>query len=368
RDGAGSALLRCRDGCLFLAGSGASPAGDRPFVDRWNVATGAKDRLFESAEGRYETFVGFLEGGERRLLVRTESPTSPPALVVVDAATGDREPFLEFGDPAAEWTRGITKQLITYEREDGVALSGTLYLPPGVDPGAKLPALVWAYPLEYVQKSDAGQVRAAPTRYTRISGASHLFLLLAGYAVFDQVAMPVVGPSRSANDTFIEQLAMNARAALAALADTGRIDTTRVAIGGHSYGAFMTANLLAHTDLFAAGIARSGAYNRTLTPFGFQNEERTYWEAPQVYLAMSPFMHAPKIDEPLLMIHGEDDNNSGTFPIQSERLFAAIKGHGGTARLCFLPHESHGYRGRESVLQCLAEMCDWMDTHVKPAR
>ena len=361
----GRSVLRSRDGNLFLSGSGASPQGSRPFLDRWDVETGAKQRMFHCAAGRYETFVGFLDRDGERLLVRSESPSDPPKMIVVDAASGAREDFLTFADPVAEFTQGITKKLIKFEREDGVPLSGTLYLPPGQPAGVKLPALVWAYPREYVNKSDAGQIRATPTRYTRLSGSSHLFLLLHGYAVFDQVAMPIVGPQRGANDTFVEQLRMNARAAIAALEKSGAVDTDRVALGGHSYGAFMTANLIAHSDLFAAGIARSGAYNRTLTPFGFQNEERTFWQAPEIYFAMSPFMHAHKIDQPLLLIHGADDNNSGTFPIQSERLFAAIKGHGGTARLCFLPHESHGYRARESVLQCLAEMCDWMDHHVR---
>ena len=361
----GKSVLRVRDGWLFLSGRGASPTGDRPFLDRWNPETGAKQRVFQAAEGRYETFVGFLDAAGDRLLVRSESPTEAPRLIVVDAGSGAREEFMTFDDPVAEFTRGITKRLIKFEREDGVPLSGTLYLPPGYEDGEKLPALVWAYPREYIKKSDAGQIRLVPTRYTRLSGSSHLFLLLHGYAIFDRVAMPIVGPQRGANDTFVEQLRMNAAAAIEALAETGAVDIDRVALGGHSYGAFMTANLMAHSDLFAAGIARSGAYNRSLTPFGFQNEERTFWEAPEIYFAMSPFMHADKINEPLLLIHGADDNNSGTFPIQSKRLFAAIKGHGGTSRLCMLPAESHGYRARESVLHCLAETCQWMDQYVR---
>ena len=364
----GNRLLRLRDGWLFLAGAGASPAGDRPFVDAWNLGSGEKQRLFESQEGRHEQFVGFLDDAGTRLLVRSEARTEPPTLVVVDRGSGARETLLTFDDPAAEFVRGVEKRLVRYEREDGVPLSGTLYLPPGHEEGQRHPTLIWAYPLEYTQASDAGQVRAAPDRYLRLGGSSHLFLLLHGYAVFDDAAMPIVGPRRSANDTFVLQVQQNARAAVAALEATGVVDTKRLAVAGHSYGAFMTANLLAHTDLFAAGIARSGAYNRTLTPFGFQNEERTYWEAPEVYEAVSPFCHADAIRRPLLLIHGADDDNSGTFPIQSERLFAAIKGHGGTARLCMLPHESHGYRSREGVLQCLAEMCAWLDEHVKPTR
>lgn len=364
----GQSVLRSRQGVLFLAGEGASAQGNRPFVEAWHVADGKKQRLFQCAEGRHETFVGFLDQDGHRLLVRSESPVDVPALVVVDAVSGQRSTLLQFTDPAAGFTKGIEKRLLRYEREDGVPLSGTLYLPPGRRPDEKLPCLVWAYPLEYAQASDAGQVRASPNRYLRIGGASHLFLLLAGYAVFDDAAMPIVGPVQTANDTFVDQVQENARAAVAALAATGVVDENRLAVAGHSYGAFMTANLLAHTDLFRAGIARSGAYNRTLTPFGFQNEERTYWEAPQVYHAMSPFSFADRIGEPLLLIHGQDDNNPGTFPLQSQRLFVAIKGHGGTARLCMLPHESHGYRGRENVLHCLAEMCAWLDAHCKPAK
>ena len=359
----GRSLLRMRDGRVFLTGAGASEKGSRPFVDAWNLADNTKDRLFRAAEGRHETFVGFLDDAGSKMLVRSESPTEPPSLVVVECSSDTRKPLLDFPDPAAEFIRGIEKRLLRYQREDGVPLSGTLYLPQGHKTGVKYPTLVWAYPLEYNDASDAGQVRATPNRYLRLSGASHLFLLLHGYAVFDDAAMPIVGPVKTANDTFVQQVQMNARAAVKVLEEQGCVDCKRLAVSGHSYGAFMTANLLAHTDLFATGIARSGAYNRTLTPFGFQNEERTFWEAPEVYQAMSPFSHADKINEPILLIHGADDNNPGTFPMQSQRLFVAIKGHAGNARLCMLPHEAHGYRARESVLHCLAEMCAWLDTY-----
>jgi dipeptidyl aminopeptidase/acylaminoacyl peptidase len=359
----GRVLLRMRDQALFLSGDGASPSGNRPFVDRWVPGIEQKERLFHAAEGRHETFVGFLGDDEQRVLVRSESPTEPPSLVVVDLGRGSRTTLRSFPDAAAEATKGVQKRLLKYTRADGVPLSGTLYLPPTWREGDQVPCLIWAYPLEYSQASDAGQVRATPNRYLRLGGTSHLFLLLAGYAVLDDAAMPIVGPQRTANDTFVVQLQQNAQAAVDALAKEGCIDTARLSVAGHSYGAFMTANLLAHTDLFAAGIARSGAYNRTLTPFGFQNEERTYWEAPEIYQAMSPFAHAHRINEPILLIHGDDDNNPGTFPVQSQRLFAALKGHGGTARLCMLPHESHGYRARENVLHCLAEMIGWLDRH-----
>ncbi|HEB54341.1 MAG TPA: S9 family peptidase, partial [bacterium] len=364
----GRSVLRMQDGALFLAGNGASPQGNRPFLDRWNVETGQKERLFQSREGYHEAFMGFVGVDGTGFLVASESRNEPRRIVWIDPDAGDRTVLHADVDPAAEFTKRIQKRLLRYQREDGVPMNGTLYLPPSYQEGDRLPCLLWAYPREYVSAADAGQVRASPDRHLRLRGSSHLFLLLEGYAVFDNASMPIVGPRRTANDTFVEQVRMNARAAVAALAAEGCVDTDRVAVAGHSYGAFMTANLLAHSDLFCCGIARSGAYNRTLTPFGFQNEERTFWEAPDVYFAMSPFMHADKIREPLLLIHGMDDNNSGTFPIQSQRLFAALKGHGATARLCFLPFESHGYRGRQSVLHCLAEMMDWLDTYCKNAR
>ena len=366
RDGRGQSLLRMRNGRLFLSGAGAGKGGERPFLDAWDPGSGETRRLFTCAEGRYEEFVGFL--GEDSILIASESPTEPRNYVRVQLADGARTAWTHFADAAQPLVQQFEKTLLHYQRQDGVQLSGTLFLPPGADPKQPLPCLVWAYPQEFNQSSDAGQVRGSPNRYTRLAGTSHLWLLLAGYAVLDGASMPIVGPVRTANDTFVQQLVANAEATVQALAATGRIDTSRLCIAGHSYGAFMTANLLAHSDLFAAGIARSGAYNRTLTPFGFQNEERTYWQAQDLYQAMSPFSHANDIDEPLLMIHGGDDNNPGTFPMQSERLFAAIAGHGGTARLCMLPHESHGYRARESVQQCLWEMVSWMDRYVKPGR
>jgi len=271
-----------------------------------------------------------------------------------------------FKDPAPQLT-GIQKRLVTYTREDGVPLSGTLYLPPGYVAGSRLPVVMWAYPAEFASATAAGQVSAAPNRFNIIRGPSHLFFLTQGYAVFDDPKMPIIGGD-TANNHYVDQLVMDARAAVKAVVDAGVADPDRIGVGGHSYGAFMTANLLAHSDLFRAGIARSGAYNRTLTPFGFQNEDRTFWQARDVYLRMSPFVYADSINEPILMTHGEADNNSGTFPINSERLFAAIKGLGGTARLVMLPNEAHGYAGRESVLHTLAEMIDWFDRYVKNAK
>jgi dipeptidyl aminopeptidase/acylaminoacyl peptidase len=362
---AGNAALLQRGDWIYLSGAGASPEGERPFLDRLNLKTLKTERLWRSSADAYESVVALLDDQGRRLLTRRESAKEPPNYFVRDARGGQPRALTAFKDPAPQLT-GIQKQVVVYERADGIPLSGTLYLPPDYRPGTRLPVVVWAYPREFVSADAAGQVAATDNRFTFFRGASHLFFLTQGYAVFDGPSMPIIGGD-TANNTYIEQLVMSAEAAVRKIVDMGIADPDRIGVGGHSYGAFMTANLLAHTDLFRAGIARSGAYNRTLTPFGFQNEQRIYWEAPEVYNRMSPFMNADKIDEPMLMIHGEADNNSGTFPIQSERMYHALKGLGGTARLVMLPHESHGYAARESVLHTLAEMIDWFDRYVKNA-
>ncbi|MHC5065976.1 MAG: S9 family peptidase [Planctomycetota bacterium] len=363
----GQIVMRQAGDAIFTRGPGSSPEGDRPFLDHWNLSTGAKSRLFHSAADKYETVTGLMNADGSKLLISRESKTEYPNYYVVDTKSGESRAVTHFTDPVAELTKGISKQFVTYEREDGVPLSATMYLPPGYKEGQRLPTLVWGYPVEFSSAATAGQVSGSQHRYDRMGGSSHLMLLLAGYAVFNNATMPIIGEGRTSNDTYVQQLVDGAAAAVDKAVDMGVADRDRMAIAGHSYGAFMTANLLAHSDLFRAGVARSGAYNRTLTPFGFQNERRTYWEAPEIYFAMSPFMHAPKIDEPILLIHGEVDNNSGTFPIQSKRLFHAIKGHGGKARLVMLPHESHGYRAKESVMHVQAETVDWLNRYVMNA-
>ena len=349
---------------IYLDGSGASPRGDYPFLDRMNVRSLKKERLFQCQDSTYEAFVDFDGASRSRIITRFETSSQPPNFYLLDLKTKKRKALTDFTDPAQQFS-GVRKELIKYKREDGVELSGTLYLPAGHQPGQRLPAVVWAYPLEYSDQATAGQVRSSVNRFTSYRGASHLFFVTQGYAILDGAEMPVIGDPKTVNDTYVQQIVANARAAVRALDELGIADPKRIGVGGHSYGAFMTANLLAHCDYFAAGIARSGAYNRTLTPFGFQSERRTLWEALETYIKMSPFMHADKINEPILLIHGEADNNSGTFPIQSERLFAALKGFGATARLVMLPNESHGYSARESVLHALAEMIEWFDKYVK---
>ncbi len=364
-DGSGDNVM-IRDGdWIYLTGSGASEEGDRPFLDRMNVRTGDVERLWRSGPDSYEVVVALLDDGAERIVTRYETVDEPPNYFVRNLSSGERTALTDFPNPHPQLA-GVEKRFVTYERDDGVQLSGDVYLPPDYREGERYPAVIWAYPREYSSADIASQVRGSPNRFTRVGGSSHMFFLTQGYVVFDGPAMPIVGGD-TANNTYVQQLVASARAAVDQLDEMGVADPDRVGIGGHSYGAFMTANLLAHSDIFRAGIARSGAYNRSLTPFGFQSEQRTFWEAPEIYFAMSPFMHAADLDEPMLMIHGINDNNSGTFPVQSERMYHAVKGLGGTVRLVMLPYESHGYRARESVLHTLHEMLSWFDEYVKNA-
>ena len=365
------------DGRVLMSGPGATREGEYPFLAAMDLATGQSERLWTSATGDYESVVGILDDDARRLVTRRETRNDPPNLYVrnLDApqqGTGAPDALTQFPDPAPQLA-GVTRQLVTYTRADGVALSGTLYLPAGYDKDrdGPLPLVMWAYPAEFTDAAVAGQVVDTANRFVRPGGSSHLFLLTQGYAVLDDPSMPIVGrDGAEPNDTYIEQLKASAEAAVNAVVEMGVADRDRIAVGGHSYGAFMTANLLAHTDLFRTGIARSGAYNRTLTPFGFQAEQRTYWEATDTYTEMSPFTYANRVNEPILLIHGEADDNSGTFPVQSERFYAALKGNGANVRYVVLPLEAHGYRARESVGHTLWEMTRWLDQHVKnaPAR
>jgi len=350
---------------IFLTGLGASPKGDHPFLDRYNIVTGKTDRLFQCDDDHYEVVDALLDDHGTTFLTRRESPTEPPNYYV-RTVDGKMTAMTSFADPQPIF-RKIKKQLVTYKRADGVPLSFELYLPPDYKPGTRLPTLIWAYPREFNDADTAGQVSGSSKRFTEVTGYSQLFHVLDGFAVLDNAAMPVVGDPDTVNDTYIKQIVDDAKAAIDKAAEMGVTDPARVGVGGHSYGGFMTANLLAHCDLFKAGIAESGAHNRTLTPFGFQSERRTIWQAPDVYMKMSPFMYADKIKTPILLIHGEADDNDGTFPIQSDRMYQAVRGNGGVVRLVFLPFEAHGYRGKETIEHVLWEKMTWLNKYVKNA-
>jgi dipeptidyl aminopeptidase/acylaminoacyl peptidase len=379
----GSAVLQTtakKDG-VYFSGPGASPKGDMPFIAIMPIHAGenpAERRIWQSQAPFLETPVAVITNrAGNEVLARRESVEQSPNYFLTGALA--ESPGSEVA-PVAHWTAvtsfpnpyaGLplpTHQLLHYKRADGLDLTADLYLPAGYDKSkGPLPALIEAYPAEFKSRAAASQVAGSPYEFVRIYWGSPIFFTTTGYAVLANAAIPIIGEgSAEPNDTYTEQLVAAAKAAIDAGAATGAVDPKRVGVMGHSYGAFMTANLLAHCDFFRAGIARSGAYNRSLTPFGFQNEERTYWQAPEVYFKMSPFSFADKIKTPILLIHGEADNNTGTFPIQSERFYDALKGEGATVRFVLLPLEAHGYQGRESVLHMLWEMENWLDKYVKP--
>ncbi|HRE41292.1 MAG TPA: prolyl oligopeptidase family serine peptidase [Ignavibacteria bacterium] len=344
---------------IFLTGVGASAEGNRPFLDVFNLNTKISSRIWRSEKPYYERIVNIKNSNE--FVISSESQNTPQNYILINKKLNNEIALTNYSNPYTILD-GITKEIITYKREDGVELNANLYLPKNYDKNKKYPVLMWAYPQEFKSSDAAGQITDSPYRFNWMSWGSPLFWLTKDYVILDNPKMPIIGEGDSEpNDKYVEQLIMSAKAAVDEMIKRGISTPDKMAIGGHSYGAFMTANLLAHSDLFKTGIARSGAYNRTLTPFGFQSEQRTLWEAPETYLKMSPFMYANKINEPILIIHGEVDNNSGTFPLQSERLYNAIKGHGGTSRYVVLPYESHGYSARESVLHMLWEMDTWLE-------
>ena len=357
------------EGPVVSVSDGHTADGQFPFIDELDLRTLEKRRIFQStATDHLEEIVSFIDSKQGSLITRVESPSDFPNFYIRNLRKRiANTPLTSFENPFKS-IEGVHKEVINYKREDGVELTGTLYLPVGYDKEKKekLPMIMWAYPREYKDLASAGQSSNNPNAFTYLSYGNPVYWVTRGYAVLDEASFPIVGEGdEQPNDTFVEQLVSNAKAAIDAVDALGYIDRERVAVGGHSYGAFMTANLLSHSNLFAAGIARSGAYNRTLTPFGFQAEERNYWDAPEVYDVMSPFMHANKMKTPMLLIHGEADNNSGTHTMQSERYFQALKSFGAPARLVILPMESHGYVAKENVLHLLWEQDQWLDKYVK---
>ncbi len=371
----GKYVFRVDGDDIYFRGSGGSKEGDRPFVDRRNTATNEVERIFRSAKDKYEYFVDFADD-TNSFIMSSESPTNVPNFYLatlgksIKADKGEaarkmsKSPISKFKDPSPE-LRNITNEIIRYQRADSVELSFQLLLPPGYKKGTKLPTVVYAYPLEYSGAKIAGQVRGSSNRFMRIRGASHKYFLMRGYAVLDRTAMPMIGDPETVYDSFVPQLVADAEAAVEKAVDMGIADPDRIGVIGHSHGGLMVANLLAHTDLFCAGIARSGSYNKTNQPYGFQGERRSLFEATQSYIDCSPTFFADKVNEPILIIHGDDDSNPGTLTFQSEVFYEAVRGSGGTARLVLLPFEDHGYRAKESIEHVLWEQLNWFDKYVK---
>jgi len=362
----GVAVIRQEGDSIFLAGLGSSPEGDRPFLDRLDLKTQKSERLFRSDGASFEQFLSFRGPDTRTILTWHQSPTDPPNAFARTLGEPSSAPvaITRVPDPTPE-VRKIKKRLVKYKRADGLDLSFTLYTPPDYVEGTRVPAILYAYPLDFADASKAGQLTGSEATFTRLR--QYRLLLLAGYAIIDNASFPIVGDPKKAYDTYLDQLVADAKAAVDEAVRLGVVDPQRIGVTGHSHGALMTVNLVAHSDLFRAGVATSGSYNKTLTPFGFQNERRSVWEAPDVYMKVSPFFVADKLKTPLLIVHGADDANPGTTPLQSSKLYEAIRGNGGTARLVILPHEPHWYAARESNEQLVYEMLRWFDKYVKNA-
>jgi dipeptidyl aminopeptidase/acylaminoacyl peptidase len=374
----GASVVRQEGDSIYLAGLGASPDGDRPFLDRLDLKTLKSERLFRSDKNCFELFLSFTGPDTKTFLTWHQSPTDPPNAFArtlgkspIDSAPAGEAIFASTSvaithvpDPTPE-VRAIKKRLVKYKRDDGLDLSFTLYTPPGYVEGTRVPTILYAYPLDYADASKAGQVAGSQETFTQLR--QYRLLLLAGYAIIDNASFPIVGDPKKAYDTYLEQLVADAKAAVDEAVRLGVADPDRIGVTGHSHGALMTANLVAHSDLFRAGVATSGSYNKTLTPFGFQNERRSVWEASDVYLKVSPFFFADKLKTPLLIVHGAEDANPGTTPLQGQKLYEAIRGNGGTTRLVMLPHEPHWYTAMESNEQLVYEMLRWFDKYVKDA-
>ena len=372
----GASVILLDGDSIYLAGNGASPDGDRPFLDRLDLATQKSERLFRSDSASYERFLSFTGTDVRTFLTWHQSATEPPNAFIRTLGKSAEAPegeavfastsvaITHFPDPTPS-VRAIKKRLIKYKRADGLDLSFTLYTPADYKEGTRVPTILYAYPLDYADPSKAGQVSGSQATFTRLR--QYRLLLLAGYAIIDNASFPIIGDPKKAYDTYTPQLVADAKAAIEEAVRLGVADPDRIGVTGHSHGALMTANLVAHSDLFRAGVATSGSYNKTLTPFGFQSERRSVWEAPDVYQNVSTFFFADKLKTPLLIVHGADDANPGTTPLQASKLYEAIRGNGGTTRLVMLPHEPHWYAAMESNEQLIYEMVRWFDKYVKSA-
>jgi dipeptidyl aminopeptidase/acylaminoacyl peptidase len=357
-------FVRPGNAVFFINNTGATTEGNFPYLAKFDLKTKESVVLFRCKKDFHETISGFVGEKMDKIAVRSESKTVPQNYHLFDLKNGEWEKISDNKNPYPELTK-LKVELITYTRKDGIPLSGTLYLPSSHKKGERLPIIIDAYPVEHADSSTACQIDISPNRFVRFSGATTKYMALQGYAVLYGATIPIVGDPETVNESFIEQTISSVEAAINYLNEREIIDPDRVGITGHSYGAFMAANILAYSNLCAAGVVKTGAYNRTLTPFGFQKERRTFWQAKDFYIEVSPFAQADKINEPLLLIHGEDDPNSGTYPIQSRRMYQALKGNGAITRLVILPNEGHSYYARESLLHVLQETIEWFDKYVK---
>lgn len=355
-------------GSVYFSGTkydkNPTDVGPRSFIDKVDIKTGAKTRLYESDNTNvYERVLGYQDLEARKLIVARES-----AVDVTQA-------YLRTGDQLAQITQNkdytpdltrAPKESFVVERPDGFKFKVNVSLPPDYKPGTRLPAMFWFYPREFAgqEEYDRGARTFNKNAFPNFNARSMQFLVREGYAVVEPDA-PIVGAPGQWNNNYENDLRNNLAAVIDEVDRRGLVDRTRIGIGGHSYGAFSTVNAMVHTPFFKAGIAGDGNYNRTLTPLDFQSERRTFWEAKDTYLAMSPLLFANNMSGALLMYHGLGDQNVGTDPINSPRLFQALNGLGKTAAMYLYPFEDHGPATKETLLDLWGRWSAWLDKYVK---
>jgi dipeptidyl aminopeptidase/acylaminoacyl peptidase len=361
------ALTSSKGGQVYLEGDGLKEDfKPQPFVDRVAIGGGQKERVFEGGKDMYERPLVPLDPDLSQMIVARESKAEFPNSYLW-SPSGSMNKLTANQDPFPEIT-GVKRVDFTFTRRDGLEIQGRISLPVGYQEGTRVPAMFWTYPSEYSSEKEYEEDAIRDRNHNRFTHLSYLrwsdIWLSQGYALVHP-DVPIIDKGNTYNDNYVQHMVDSLYAAIRKVDQMGYIDVDRIGHGGHSYGAFATANLLAHTPFFKAGIAGNGAYNRSLTPMGFQSERRFIWDTHGLYLEMSPFFQADRIDTPILLYHGADDNNTGTFPIQSDRLIQALTGLGKTAVLYKYPYESHSPRAKATYMDIWARWLEWFDKYVK---
>ncbi len=374
-NGANVVMLGSDNKTVYLSGT-RSPGANwntqapRPWVDKLDFETGKRDRVFDSPANGYDEFVSALDDDFSAYIYMHESPTVIQDAYVRDMKAGTSTQLTHAKDVAPEVSGAQHKRIQLTRQRDGIKFWVDLTLPADWKPGTRLPGIIWFYPREYTAQADYDRSRYTTninkfpdTPALRPASSTKLWVTQ-GNAVIEPDC-PIMGSAGKMNDNYARDLAENLELTVNAMVDQGYIDRDHVGIGGHSYGAFSTVNALTLTSIFKAGIAGDGMYNRSLTPFGFQSERRNFFEAQSTYLEMSPFFRADKISGPLLMYHSLEDQNVGTAPISSIRMFHALQGLGKPAALFMYPYEDHSVATYQTDLDQWARWFAWFDMYVK---
>lgn len=367
----GQVAMMSSDSAVFLQGTRYFPnyleQAPREFIDKVVIATGQKTNVFTGAADMYEDVAAALDDDLNRVIVIRESPKQVPDSWLRDMKTGQLTKLTNNRDYTPEYTNAVRRRVVV-SRPDGIRFVTNVTLPSDWREGTRLPAFFWFYPYEYTSQSEYDRTLRNYNANRFPSGGTRTmeYLTTQGYAVVN-FNPPIIGEQGRMNDNYVADLRMNLYAVIDELDRQGWIDRNRLGIGGHSYGAFSTANAMVHTPFFKAGIAGDGMYNRTLTPNGFQSERRDLWEGQDTYLEMSPMLHVDQMQGALLMYHGMEDQNVGTAPISSIRMMQALRAQGKNSSLFMYPYEDHGPATLETNLDLWARWTAWLHIYVKNA-